>query len=59
MTTDNRKEFYRLIERANRIGARLPERIEDVEVDDPMAIAELRMILAEFNAACDAIKTFW
>jgi hypothetical protein len=59
MTNDQqRHEFFRLIERANLIGALLPERIEDVDLDDPAVTVELKMVLREFNAALAAIETF-
>ncbi|MBR0714055.1 hypothetical protein [Bradyrhizobium liaoningense] len=58
MTTDRKAKFFALIARANRIGALLPTNIEDIDVDDPVVIAELRVILAEFNAALAAIAAF-
>ncbi|MDA9405573.1 hypothetical protein XH80_01920 [Bradyrhizobium sp. CCBAU 45384] len=57
MTTDNRAEFFALIERANRIGALLPEP-EEIDVDDPAAVAEVKLVLSEFNAALAAIRLF-
>jgi hypothetical protein len=55
--SDDRAAFFALMERAVRIGTLLPG-IEDVDVDDPVAIAELKLILAEFNAARAAVEAF-
>mgnify|MGYP005827032565 CR=1 FL=1 len=50
-------EFMRLVERAVRIGALFPD-IEDIDLGDPAALAELRMILDEFDKALALVKAF-
>ncbi|WP_158268078.1 hypothetical protein [Bradyrhizobium sp. MOS002] len=57
-TEDERAAFFALMERANRVGALLPERIEHIDIDDPVVLAELRVVMAEFNATCEALLGF-
>jgi hypothetical protein len=40
---DERAAFFGLMERANPVGALLPERIEHIDIDDPVVLAELRL----------------
>ncbi|WOH60393.1 MULTISPECIES: hypothetical protein [Bradyrhizobium] len=49
-TEDERAAFFALMERANRIGA-LPEHVEDIDLDDLRAVADLKMVPAEFLIA--------
>jgi hypothetical protein len=56
MTIDRRESFFALIERANRVGSLLPECPEDIDVDDPAALAELRIVLDEFDKARRAVE---
>lgn len=53
----HRAEFLALIERAVRIGALLPDS-DQVDVEDPVALAGLKVVMAEFNSAASAVKTF-
>jgi hypothetical protein len=55
---DAHAEFFALIERAVRIGALLPERIEDIDADNPAAVAEVSAVLAELTVALAAIEAF-
>lgn len=57
-TEDERAAFFTVMERANRVGALLPERIEHIDIDDPVVLAELRVVMAEFNATCGALLGF-
>lgn len=51
-TEDERAAFFAVMERANRVGALLPH------IDDPVVLAELRVVMAEFNATCGALLGF-
>jgi hypothetical protein len=57
-TEDERAAFFAVMERANRVGALLPERIEHIDIDDSVVLAELRVVMAEFNATCGALLGF-
>jgi hypothetical protein len=53
-----RSEFLALIRRANALGALLPADIAGIEANDPSAVAELRLILLEFDRVVTAIWAF-
>jgi hypothetical protein len=56
MTTDRDESLLGLIERANRIGSLLPKCVEDVDLDDPAALADLVIVLLEFDKVRTAIE---
>jgi hypothetical protein len=58
MTEHRRDEFVALVRRANQLGTMLPARADLDDLDDEAALAELELILREFDRTVEAIRTF-
>jgi hypothetical protein len=56
MTEDRRAAFFALVRRANQLGTMLPAREDLDDLDDEAALAEVELILAEFDRTVEAIK---
>jgi hypothetical protein len=51
-------EFRALLERYNQLGRLLPKPIDDLDLEDPLAVAETKVIIAEMNGVMAEIDAF-